>query len=278
MRSTKPDSQLWPYLGIDLTDRYAKTPRPIDVCGLRPESTGGCVVDFWQWTWDDDPSPLDVVPLTNELAPGVLALIDGPMALAVPPNAVRECERIARAVGRTGSVLPDSSARVPFAGFIRSSIDLFDALDAAGIPLLSSADPELGRAGEVYPGDLWAHLVRSLAKKTTRAGWEGRKTILGCLGVRFGNALKPGNHDRLDACIGAVVAAALRGAIPGLSASPVGVPLARADGILREGEMWRLVVESAEIRAKIAEAIGGRTPSPVPLRRKDISSPPSASG
>ena len=34
------------YLGADLTDRYAKTPRAIDVCGLAPVAGGDVCGEF----------------------------------------------------------------------------------------------------------------------------------------------------------------------------------------------------------------------------------------
>src|SRR6185437_10735816 len=51
MRSTL-SSEVSPYLGADLTDRYAAGCRDIDVCGLTPASDNLLHASFWHWQWD----------------------------------------------------------------------------------------------------------------------------------------------------------------------------------------------------------------------------------
>jgi hypothetical protein len=174
---------------------------------------------------------------------------------------MRACERAVGAAGKTPAKRPGVTARKPFAGFVESGLDLFDALVRAGVPLIS-LDPA-GRLGEVYPGDLWPLLAGPglragtvLPKKSSPSGWRIRRALLETVGVRFGRSLAERNHDQLDACLGAVVAAARREAIPGLRAVAVGTPVFReGGGILREGEMFRLEVTDDSLRVSIREAM-----------------------
>ena len=105
-----------PYLGADLTDRYARAPRAIDVCGLTPLPGGAFAARFWTWTCDVAPRPLEVGPLVEEIQQARVAMLDGPQGLARPPAAMRVCERLTGAPGRTPHQLPPFY--VPFAGFI----------------------------------------------------------------------------------------------------------------------------------------------------------------
>lgn len=177
-----------PYLGIDLTDRYSKSCRPIDVCGLTPEDDGYLSAEFWAWKWDPAGEPIDVGPLLPEVAH---AMLDGPQGLATPRETMRSCERAVGAAGKTPYKLTEESAALPFAGFVRSSLELFEALDKAGVELASTGTAA-GRVGEVYPGDLWPLLPRpgftqrnTLPKKTSGRGWLIRKALLEAASVRF---------------------------------------------------------------------------------------------
>jgi hypothetical protein len=47
------------YLGIDLTDRYAKTRKLIDVCALTVGEEDRLCASFWQWQWSSSQSRLE---------------------------------------------------------------------------------------------------------------------------------------------------------------------------------------------------------------------------
>jgi hypothetical protein len=235
------------FLGADLTDGTAATPRAVDVCGLRRESSG-VVATFWEWRWGGEGG--GVGPVAAEIRGARCALLDGPQALAAPGRSMRACERLVAAAGKT----PDSRDKIvrgrPYAGFVLASLDLFAALDRAGVAV--SPEGIAGGVGEVYPGHLWRLLAPSLAKKTTPLGVVQRRALLDACGVRLpeGGA----THDQLDAALAALAAAAACGAAPGLSARVIGEPLARrADGALEEGPL--VVVEVADgLRAALARA------------------------
>ena len=75
-----------PYLGVDLTDRYAKTVRPIDLCGLRLDG-GRLRASYWQWLWSEPESALDVEQLDINAAA---------LALGTPAPELRHLESQAR--------------------------------------------------------------------------------------------------------------------------------------------------------------------------------------
>lgn len=226
METTRQGPPKARYLGADLTDRYAKGRRPIDVCGLTPDSDGRLHAEFWQWSWDAPDSPLQIDALLPELHGARLTLIDGPQALAMPGQTMRDCERKLAAAGKTPDSLPRSS---PYAGFIRSSLEFFAALASTG---LHPNTP----IGETYPGALWKRLGTGLAKKSSREGRRQRRELLERLEVRGLTELP--SHDRLDACLCALLAAAHHRPWPGLATVWTGLPLRQLpDGSLREGQI-----------------------------------------
>lgn len=250
MRSTL-SSPVPPYVGADLTDRYSGECRDIDVCGLTPSGAGRLVASFWRWQWDPAPHVLDVAVIANELSSARVAMLDGPQALASIGAALRVCERQSAAVGKTPDARPD--LRRPFAGFICSSLDLFNALGDAGIPISAAAGG--GGMFEVYPGHIWTMFRAGflLPNKTTRAGRLSRKSILEVLGVT--NLPDLPTHDENDACIASVLAAAADNGVPGVAAMPIGAPLSLdPDGTRREGPMVVPAVDSV-IVDRIAGAI-----------------------
>jgi hypothetical protein len=141
MRTTRTGRDVSRYLGADLTDRYAQAPRAIDVCGLTPLPGGTFAARFWTWTWDVGPRPLVVGPLVDEIDRARVVMLDGPQGLARPPASMRVCERLTGAPGKTPHQRPP--LHVPFAGFINSSVELFEALHAAGV----SISPVAGNKG-----------------------------------------------------------------------------------------------------------------------------------
>jgi hypothetical protein len=242
-----------PYLGIDLTDRYAVECRPIDVCGLKPTENGDLISSFWHWEWDPGGMPLNIEAIeaiVEELKASKAAMLDGPQGLATPGNALRGCESQSGAAGKTPDVRPRPGS--PFAGFICSSLDLFAALERARVRI--SPPRFLHGACEVYPGHIWRILAgRVLPKKGSDEGRRARKRILEAL--RVSGLPKLPTHDQNDACVAAILAAAADGAIPGITPVAIGVPLTFDDGgALREGPMVIPKV-STGIRKLISNAL-----------------------
>lgn len=221
-----------PYLGVDLSSRYAQQLRPVDVCGLSPGLRGGLRAEFWHWQWDPPDAPLNLAPIQDECNRARCVLVDGPQALAARGRRVRTSERLCRAAGKTPDTLPGKGS--PYATFIRSSVEWFAALHGAGVPI--SPPGMLGGVSEFYPGEGWVRLSqRRLPRKTSAVGRKARLDLLRRFGVQFprGAVL---SHDALDACLGALTAAAADGAVPGVAVEAVGLALQRgSDGILREG-------------------------------------------
>jgi hypothetical protein len=156
------------YLGADLTDRYAKGCRDVDVCGLTPGEHNKLTASFWFWRWDAAPGPLHVTVIAKELGATRAAMLDGPQGLAAKGKTLRECERRVACVGKTPDKRPSLGG--PYAGFICSSLDIFAALRRAGTRV--SRPCFLGGASEVYPGHIWTILAgrRALPKKSTVEG------------------------------------------------------------------------------------------------------------
>lgn len=234
------------FIGVDLTDGTVASPRTVDVCGLRKDVTG-LAAHFWTWTWDGE----GLNEIVAELRDCRCAMLDGPQGLAAPGRSMRQCERLAAASGKT----PDSREKIvrsrPFAGFVLSSLDLFAGLEAHGLAI--SRPDLLGGIGEVYPGHLWRLLSRTLAKKTTGLGVAQRAALLAACDVRLPDLQV--SHDKLDAALAALVAAAACNSAPGLAAKHIGDPLVRRpDGTLEEGPM--VVLEVAEaLRRRLTRAV-----------------------
>lgn len=226
------------YIGADLTDRYSRARRDIDVCGLRCDEKNRFHADFWKWNWPAPQSKLDpasIAAIVAEVNSARSTMLDGPQGFASIGQNMRECERLCGAVGKT----PDNEPPLnqPFAGYIRSSIELFSAFAQAGVNV--SPPGFRGGVSEVYPGDIWSRLViptRALPRKKLTDGQQARKLILEALGVV--NLPDEPNDDQNDACISAVMAAAAHGMVPGVTVSGLGLPLVIEEGgILREGQM-----------------------------------------
>lgn len=261
MQSTFNAQRHADYLGADPSDRYARTCRPIDVCGLSRHEDGSLSAEFWQWRWTRPGTPLDVGALLAEIHAAKAILVDGPQALASPGMTMRKAERLCGAPGKTPDHLPQ---RGPYSGFIRSSIELFAACAQAGIAL--SPAGFVGGISETYPGAIWRQLSPGLPSKTRVAGRTARKVLLELLGVSH-LPHKP-SHDQLDACLCALLAAAADGQVSGMSVQALGPPLSRtADGTWREGPI--VIAElSPALQTIVAQwrsrEPGTSTPSPFP--------------
>jgi len=231
MKTTRSFTEPVEYLGIDLSDRYATNRRPNDICGLTSIQNNKLRAAFWLWEWPEPRQRLHISEISEEIRTAKSTMIDGPQALASAGNIIRTCERICGAAGKTADTLPVPGN--PFAGFVRSSVELFGAFAAAGFSV--SPSEFLSGISEVYPGDIWHRLVgRIIPKKSTHEGRPARKQILQALGV-IGLPELP-THDQNDACISALMAAAADRKVAGISVRGIGLPLARdSDGTLREG-------------------------------------------
>lgn len=243
------------YLGADLTDWYSRGRRPIDVCGLACGEENRLRAAFWQWEWPVAQGNLDLSSIAPEVRSAKSTMLDGPQGLASIGESLRACERLSGAVGKTPDTMPKLGR--PFAGYIRSSIEMFSAFAQAGFNV--SPAGFIGGVSEVYPGNIWGRLAkRVLPKKSTTEGRQARKRILQALGVLDLPDLP--THDENDACVGAVLAAAADGKVPGVSVRGLGLPLViEAGGTLREGPM--VIPEIAEdAQRRIEKALGDIPP------------------
>jgi hypothetical protein len=159
---------------------------------------------------------------------------------------MRACEKALGAAGKTPDVLPPASR--PYGGFIRSSIELFEALNTAGLVRRQDA---LVRIDEVYPAAIWMRFAEGLPHKSGTHGRHARSAILRALGVDVPETPPP-NHDRLDACAAALLGAVADGRIPGVSIDAVGeaVYWDEAHKCLREGQI-AIPLVCAELHAEI---------------------------
>ena len=248
-----------PFIGVDLTDRYARRPRPIDVCGLTPRADGGFAATFWKWHWPAPEEPLGIEAILREVTAADATMLDGPQALCFPGVRMRECERICGAAGKTPDTLPQQGRA--YQGYVRSSVELFTAFHTAHVQI--SPNPERGGVGEVYPGGIWRRLTsRRIPGKKHELGRQARKEILSLLGVLEWPHENLPSDDENDACVAALMAAAARGAVPGMGTHGIGIPLMVIDGQRREGE---LVMPSVDEQTKHRISANFNTPE-VPVR------------
>jgi hypothetical protein len=153
------------YLGVDLTDRYAKSSRSIDVCGLTFVEPNSLNAAFWHWQWASPQEYLDISAIASEVKAAKSTMFDGPQGLATIGKTLRACERQSGAVGKTPDTMPILGK--PFAGYIRSSIELFSAFAKTGFSISPSGF--IAGVSEVYPGNIWNRLTtRVLPKKTPK--------------------------------------------------------------------------------------------------------------
>jgi hypothetical protein len=187
------------YIGLDLTDPYAKNKRPCDIAVLSPDLE--CT--FAKWDYKGDGS--GIVP-SRALGRSFIMAVDGPQGLAGSPGAtVRESERLVAAPGRTPYELPKEGK--PYSGFIRGSVELFYRLVTSGnrFRLLGLDDVTPGDANliEVFPGAAWKIVAKQpLPPKRTVDGREARRELLESLGMTFEGGGLP-TDDQLDAAMAA---------------------------------------------------------------------------
>lgn len=240
------------FIGVDLADRYSRSPRPNDVCILTG-SPGAFFVRFDRFSWSRE--SLNEKAVLDYLRNARAVYIDGPQGRAEHGRTRRDSERLVRAPGPTPETLPALSR--PFAGFVRSSVELFDALWKAGARIENDS---LNGLQEVYPGGIWAALLKGIDKKGTASGRLQREAILAELGVLLPD--RKLTDDQRDAAIAAVLAAAANGLVDGLDVVDRGEP-ARWDsdaGFIREGRILMPVVSDA-LRHRIKRTVESGTVS-----------------
>jgi hypothetical protein len=216
VQSTKPSRTACAYLGIDVTDRFSKAARPMDVCGLEMRGNN-IIAHFWVWKWEPG-DRINVATVLPEVRAARSLMLDAPQGLAQVGCSIRCSERRLGAAGKTADARPPLTQ--PYGGFIGSSLDLFAAFRFAGLAI--SPTSMLGIC-EVYPAAIWTRLARRIPNKHRSAGRKARVAILQHLGVALPTATP--THDQLDACAAALVGAAADGRVPGMKVIPVGDPV-----------------------------------------------------
>ena len=193
-----PGARGW-FLGVDLTDLSAASPRPVDVA----------LMDRWRRvrfaTWAFAPDGEGLLP-PEVLADGAVVAVDGPQGLAAPGRKVRAGERELRCAGRTPDALP-AAGSAPYAGFLRGSVLLFSALRARGLGVFGEVPQERAVLLEVYPADLWKKWAgHPLPKKQTAEGRRARWDLLRGQGLELPGGPAELTHDQLDAAAAALAA------------------------------------------------------------------------
>lgn len=268
MQSTKSSLATCAYLGVDVTDRFSKAARPMDVCGLEPK-TDGLIAHFWKWSWGR-PGNVSVSAVLHEFRAARSLMLDAPQGLAQLGRNIRCSEKLLGAAGKTGETRPPLTQ--VYGGFICSSLDLFAAFHAAGLAI--SPTSLLGVC-EVYPAAIWTRLAHRIPNKRQVPGREARAALMHGLGVALPVAVP--THDQLDACAAALLGAAADGRISGMKVAPVGEPVYwdATDGCLREGPILLPDVD-AELSASL-ESIVRPWASMLPRARPRIPRPATGS-
>jgi len=157
------------FVGVDLTDSYARAPREVDVAILDAQ-TGQAVFDKLLWPSQGADCARAAADLAGMLGTDKAVLMaDGPQALATMPNNTPLVERYLGTPGHTPWQVPEPRTR-PFAGYIRTSIEFFDALIGAGFKLAELAKGEnSANLFEAYPGAAWPRWHRCAQP----LGWTG---------------------------------------------------------------------------------------------------------
>ena len=193
-----PEARGW-FVGVDLTDLSAASPRPIDVAFM----------DRWRRvtfaTWSFDPSGAGLLP-PEKRRDGVVVAIDGPQGLAADGRKARKGERELGCAGKTPDTLPVPGS-FPYAGFLRGSVLLFSALRAGGLGVFGEVPRRCAVLLEVYPADLWKKWAEHrLPKKQTAAGRRARWDLLRGQGLELPLDAGTITHDQLDAAAAALAA------------------------------------------------------------------------
>jgi hypothetical protein len=251
------------FIGLDLTDPHAKSPRAVDVAVV--DDSGSCAFEKLAGIPGADLAAW-LAPVTKGPESGDVLIVDGPLALASTGASLRHCERLLGTPGKTPDVAPRPGTR-PFAGYVAGSVALASRLVAAGWePLEAPTENGTATLLEAYPGAAWPKLVNGkLPHKTTREGLRAREAVLTGHGLRFSRP--PATHDEADAALCAWLGWQLRRHGAG-AVRLVGTPCFHSAGRLREGVI--LDVQPAEQRIGVRRGDEPRRGSaPAAAARRD---------
>ena len=192
------------FIGIDLSDPFAKRGRPCTRATIRPNLN--CIFDEWEY----DVTGSQIVP-DDILPTQFLVAIDGPQGLAGNPECtMRLSERKLAAAGKSPYSFPPIGK--PYAGFVRGSVKLFYVLSKSHRFRLYGLEKDESDANliEVYPGASWPVVAGpGLPKKTSLPGRKRRYESLLKKGIQFSDEytaeILP-THDQLDAAMAAYTA------------------------------------------------------------------------
>jgi hypothetical protein len=194
------------YIGIDLTDPYAKHIRPVTRAIL--DENLRCVFDEWHY----EESGTGIIPF-DLLSKRCIIAIDGSQGLAGSQSQkMRHCEHQLGTAGKSPFEL--ILDKRPFAGFIKGSVRLFYSLFKSGdynLYGMESLPKNTSVLIEVYPGAAWRVLVggQTKNKKKSLDGRKERFVLIKSRGITFGNGFStenPPTHDQLDAALAAYIA------------------------------------------------------------------------
>jgi hypothetical protein len=145
------------FFGLDLTDPYSSKPREVDVAIVH--DTGRCEFTVLPAFSPANKASSWLAPITKGPASGDVLVIDGPLGLSNPGDAMRDCERRLGTPGKTPDDLPVARSK-PFAGYIRGSVELAEALVANGwAPFMQGKSLTQATMLEAYPGGTWTLLA-----------------------------------------------------------------------------------------------------------------------
>ncbi len=192
------------FIGIDLSDPFAKRGRPCARATIRPNLN--CIFDEWEY----DVTGNQIVP-DDILPTQFLVAIDGPQGLAGNPECtMRLSERRLAAAGKSPYAFRPIGQ--PYAGFVQGSVRLFHSLGKSQRFQLYGLNNEKVDANliEVYPGAAWPVISgHRLPNKKFLAGRQSRYALLIRMGITFSPKYTlevPPTHDELDAAVAAYIA------------------------------------------------------------------------
>jgi hypothetical protein len=208
---------------------------------------GQCVrVQFEELADHGTLGPRDAQTLVSKLMDLVeihdasVLLIDGPQAWKDPDNGIahmRVCERQLRTPAKSG--LPGQVKPATWTAFVAFSIDVFDALQTAGLAHLVEYEPVVTSGNalllEVFPTAAWRNLAMSCLPGKAKAKREDVVWRLEELVARYSLKVdREPTHDQLQAIVSGLAGVAITRGRPE-EYSVQGIPPRKIDGTWREG-------------------------------------------